>query len=187
MSHRNFLCQPDDPPRFPSLPETELGANCAGPRSGSWFGRMAEHSPHTDNTNWLLRPVMNLSVWRSVRTRVNRNQREETLKMIVNRLWKLVDGTCSFSVVKFALKHSRTNFLDRLGASESSTTRSTSGTARATSWTRANGRDPPMLCPKGSFSTATDFLLKKFVLSGERGLTMSFTQVTPRRRSTFWP
>ena len=47
MSHRNLLGQPDNPPRFPDVLVTALGANCADPRGGSWFGRMAEESPLT--------------------------------------------------------------------------------------------------------------------------------------------
>ena len=47
MSHRNLLGLPDNPPRFSRLLETELGANCADPWGGSWFGRKAEQSPLT--------------------------------------------------------------------------------------------------------------------------------------------
>ena len=47
MSHRNLLGLHANPPHFPCLLETELGANCADPRSGSWFGRMAEQRPLT--------------------------------------------------------------------------------------------------------------------------------------------
>ena len=37
----------DIPPPFFDLLVTVLGANCSDPRSGSWFGRMAEQSPLT--------------------------------------------------------------------------------------------------------------------------------------------
>ena len=47
MSHRNLLGLLANPPRFLTLLETELGANCADPRGGSRFGRMAEQSPLT--------------------------------------------------------------------------------------------------------------------------------------------
>ena len=47
LSHRNLLGLFDNPLRFPDVLVTELGANCADPRSGSWFGRMAEQSPLT--------------------------------------------------------------------------------------------------------------------------------------------
>lgn len=45
MSHRNLLGLPGIPPRFHDVLVTELGANCADPRGGSWFGRMAGQSP----------------------------------------------------------------------------------------------------------------------------------------------
>ena len=36
---------PANPVHFPTSLETGFGANCADPRSGSWFGRVAEQSP----------------------------------------------------------------------------------------------------------------------------------------------
>ena len=48
MSHRNLLSLPDNPPRFPDVLVTELGANCADPWAGSWFGRMTEQGPLND-------------------------------------------------------------------------------------------------------------------------------------------
>ena len=45
MSHRNLLGLPDIPPRFPDLLVSELGANCAHPRGGSWFGPTAGQNP----------------------------------------------------------------------------------------------------------------------------------------------
>ena len=47
MSHRNLFGLLDNPPRFPDVLVTELGAICADPRGGSWLGRMAERSPFT--------------------------------------------------------------------------------------------------------------------------------------------
>ena len=47
VSHRSLLGLPANPPRFPTLLETELGANCANPRSGSWFGCTVEQNPLT--------------------------------------------------------------------------------------------------------------------------------------------
>ena len=47
VSHRNLLGLPANPVHLPTSLETGLGANCAAPRSGSWFGRMAEQSPLT--------------------------------------------------------------------------------------------------------------------------------------------
>ena len=44
MSHRNLLGLPANPGDLPTSLETELGANCADPRRGSRFGRMAEQS-----------------------------------------------------------------------------------------------------------------------------------------------
>ena len=45
MFHRNLLGVPDPPPLFPTTLITESGTTCVDPRSGSWFGRMAEQSP----------------------------------------------------------------------------------------------------------------------------------------------
>ena len=47
ISHRNLLGLPANPPRFPTFLETESGTNCADPRCGSWFRRVAEQSPLT--------------------------------------------------------------------------------------------------------------------------------------------
>ena len=47
MFHRNLLGPLANPPRCPSLQETEVGANCAEPRRASWFGRVAEQSTPT--------------------------------------------------------------------------------------------------------------------------------------------
>ena len=44
MFHRNLLGVPDPPSRFLAM-VTESGTTCADPRSGSWFGRVAEQSP----------------------------------------------------------------------------------------------------------------------------------------------
>ena len=45
--HHRDLLGPCNPPHFPDVLVTELGANCADPRGGSWFGRIAEQSPLT--------------------------------------------------------------------------------------------------------------------------------------------
>ena len=50
MSHRNLLGPPDNPPRFPDVLVTELGANCADPWSGSWFGQPAHNFPSRRNS-----------------------------------------------------------------------------------------------------------------------------------------
>ena len=44
MTHHNIGGLPDDHSRFPDVLVTELIANWADPRRGSWFGRMAELS-----------------------------------------------------------------------------------------------------------------------------------------------
>ena len=46
-SHHRNLLGPCNPPHFLDVLVTELGANCADPRGGSWFGRIAEQSPLT--------------------------------------------------------------------------------------------------------------------------------------------
>ena len=42
--HRNLLGVLDSPPLFRTTLVTESGTTCADPRTGSWFGRMAEQS-----------------------------------------------------------------------------------------------------------------------------------------------
>ena len=48
MFHRNLLGVLDPPLHFRSVLRTESGTTCADPRSGAWFGRVAEQSSLTD-------------------------------------------------------------------------------------------------------------------------------------------
>ena len=57
MFHRNLLGVPDPPLRFPTALRTASGTTCADPRSGSWFGRMAERSPLTLKIGKRLVPI----------------------------------------------------------------------------------------------------------------------------------
>ena len=66
MFHRTLLGVPDLPLLFPTTLVTESGTPCADPRCGSWFGRMAEQSPRTEEVDAIF--VANLVVmWRSAR------------------------------------------------------------------------------------------------------------------------
>ena len=63
MSHRNLLGLPDNLPRFSEVLVTELGGNCADPRNGSWFDRIAERSPLT----LFLGPLQSLKTfWKNI-------------------------------------------------------------------------------------------------------------------------
>ena len=109
MSDRNLLGLLANPPRFPSKKKTELGANCADPRGGSWFGRMAEQSPLTDqrggwSSHWRRTRVVQVQLLCHGQGRHLLLSEELTRKMTITRAGDLI----AFKrVARYTIKYPR--------------------------------------------------------------------------------